>query len=132
MKKIILYIVAFTVLLITGCYRDEILPYKPGEAIQPVENLQYTIAGTEVMLTWSLPPSYADEIIQPVAVQVRISVDGQNAGTHVIGNAPESYTYSSYDPQRKYRFTVKVVGDVDTQEAHVSNLRYSLGQTVAF
>lgn len=132
MNNFLLYISAFCLILISGCNKDEILPYKPGEALQPVENLDFTLADTEVLLTWNLPTSYPDVIVQPVSVQIRISVDGQNAGTHVLENAPESYTFSPYEPQRNYRFTVKVMGDVDTMDPHRSNMKYSLGETVAF
>lgn len=132
MKKFIFHITTFCIILFTGCNRDEIIPSKPGEAILPVEDLQYAIADTDVNLTWNLPSSFSEEIIQPVSILVRISVDGQNAGTYVLENAPESYTYNSYDPLKDYRFTVKVMGDVDTMDPHVSNLRYSLGKTVAF
>ncbi|MEX2593083.1 MAG: DUF4945 domain-containing protein [Anditalea sp.] len=132
MKNLIFYIFTFCIILSTGCNRDEIIPSKPGEALYPVEDLQYAIDDSNVILTWQLPSSFSDEIIQPVSVLVRISIDGQNAGTHVLQSAPESYSYSPYDPLKEYRFTVKVMGDVDTVDPHVSDLRYSLGKTVAF
>jgi hypothetical protein len=115
-----------------GCDRDEVLPSKPGEAISPVEDLQYTTGTSDVILTWQLPSSYPDNTVQPVSVQIKLSIDGQNAGTFVLPNAPERYTYSPYDPSKEYRFTVKVVGDVDTMDPFVSDLRISLGKTVAF
>jgi len=92
----------------------------------------HDIMGSNVNLTWQLPSSYPDDIIEPVEVQVKISVNGQNAGTHVLSNAPENYTYTPYDPSKNYRFTVKVMGEVSTENPHVSPLRYSLGKTVAF
>ena len=132
MNNVLFYISAFCIIFISGCNRDEILPYKPGEALQAVENLDYTLTEPEVLLTWSLPTSYPEEIVQPVSVQIRISVDGKNAGTYVLENAPESYTFSPYDPQSKYRFTVKVMGDVDNMDPHLTDMKYSLGKTVAF
>lgn len=132
MKKHSIYISLFFLVFVTGCYQDEVIPSKPGIALPPVADLQYEVRDTGVTLSWKLPTSFSEDIIQPVSVQVRISVNGHNAGTHILPNAPESYSYPSYDPSKTYRFTVKVIGDVDTADPHVSDLRYSLGKTVAF
>jgi hypothetical protein len=130
-KNSIIYIVLFLVIC-SGCVSDEIIDSKPGEALAPVENLDYNIEGAAVEITWELPRSLSADIIKPVSVQIRVAADGQNSGTFVIDNAPESFLYSGYDSQKTYRVTVKVMGAVDTAEPHVSNLRYSLGKTVSF
>lgn len=130
-KNNIIYIILLSVVC-SGCVSDEIIDSKPGEALAPVENLDYDIQGAAVEISWELPQSFSGDIIQPVSVQIRIAADGQNNGTFVIDNAPERFLYSGYDPQKAYRVTVKVVGMVDTAEAHISNLRYSLGKTVSF
>ena len=132
MKKFILSIATVCMLLLMGCNNDEIIPSKPGEALQPVEELQYDLAEPNIRLSWQLPASFSADIIQPVSVQVKILVDGQNAGTHVLPDSPESYTYSPSDPSKEYRFTVKVMAEVDAENPNISNLRYSLGKTVAF
>lgn len=110
----------------------EIIDSKPGESISPVTNLSHSVSEDEVMLTWDLPSSYPDDIVQPVSVMIRITRDGNNAGTVVLDDAPESYTYDAYDPSQTFKFTVKVRGEVDTDDPNVSDVRYSLGTTVEF
>jgi hypothetical protein len=132
MKKYFFYILILSVLLYSGCYEDEIIDSKPGEAIDPVTDLEYAIAETHVNLRWEFPSAYPEDILQPVSVLVRITVDGQTEGTVILEEAPVSYTYTAYDPSKTYRFTVKVVGAVETSDPYASDLRYSLGKTVAF
>lgn len=131
MKKYVVYISILSVLFCSSCYEDEIIDSKPGESIDPVSNLEYSISSDNVILTWNLPSTYPDDIIEPVLVQIRILIDGQSGGTVVLERAPESYTFSPYDSSKEYRFTVKVMAEVDTSDPHVSDLRYSLGKTVA-
>lgn|SRR5690606_27520056 len=130
-KNSLLYVVLLVGLL-AGCVSEDIIDSKPGEPLSPVENLSYSIQGTAVEIAWDLPQAISADIIQPVSVQIRVAADGQNSGTFVIDNAPESFLYSGYDPQKSYRFTVKVTGRVDTTEPHISNFRYSLGKTISF
>lgn len=132
MKRYIFYSSIFCVLLCSGCREEEIILSKPGEPIDPVSNLEYAIADSSATLIWELPATFSDEIIKPVSVLIRISIDGQNAGTYILENAPESYTYSPYDPSKTYRFTVKIQGAVDTSDPYRSKLRISPGKTVAF
>lgn len=131
MKKVVLYISILSILFCSGCKEEEIIESKPGEAIDVVTNLKYAIAGENVNLSWNLPATFPDDIIQPVSIFIKITVDGRTEGTLVLDNAPESYTYSPYDPSMEYRFTVKVLGEVDTSDPYFSDLRYSLGTTVA-
>lgn len=131
-NKISVLFAALFFILFQGCVSDDIIDSKPGEAMPPVDNLEYDIQGSEVELTWDLPQSIPEDVIRPLSVQVRVTADGQNSGTFVLENNPESYTYTSYDPAKSYRFTVKVIGGVDTTEPHISNIRYSLGKTVTF
>ncbi len=131
MNKIAFLILIYSVFMFSAC-EYEIIDSKPGESISPVTNLSYSVSGDEVMLTWDLPSSYPDDIAQPVSVMVRITRDGNNAGTVVLDEAPESYTYDSYDPSQTFKFIVKVRGEVDTDDPNVSDVRYSLGTTVEF
>ncbi|MBF9255727.1 DUF4945 domain-containing protein [Pontibacter sp. 172403-2] len=132
MKKYIFYISIICVLFAAGCKEEDIVLSKPGEPIAPVTNLDYTISGSDAILTWDLPSTLPDDIIEPVSVFIRISVDGQSAGTLVVDDAPESFVYSPYDASKKYKFTVKVQGKVDTTDPYRSDLRLSPGTTVAF
>lgn len=131
MKKYLLYIYFLGILFCAGCSKEELITSKPGESIAPVTNLAYSVAENQVNLTWKLPATFSEDIMQPVTVLVRISVDGQSGGTQVLENAPESFSYLSYDPAKKYRFTVKVQGKVNTTDPYRSKLRVSPGSTVA-
>lgn len=130
MKSIVLYTFILSMIFLSACSEDGIVDSKPGEPIEPVTNLEYSISGDEVTLTWKLPSNLPDDIVQPVSVHLRVKTDGVTADTYELENAPENYTYSSYDSSREYRFTVKVMGSVDTSEPHISDLRYSPGKTV--
>lgn len=131
MKKVAFLILISSVFMFSAC-EYEIIDSKPGESISPVTNLSYTVSGDEAILTWDLPLSYPDDIVQPVSVMIRITRDGNNAGTVLLDDAPESYTYDSYDPSQTFKFIVKVRGEVDTDDPNVSDVRYSLGTTVEF
>jgi hypothetical protein len=131
MKKVAFLLLITSVFMLSAC-EYEIIDSKPGESISPVTNLSHSVSEDEVMLTWDLPSSYPDDIVQPVSVMIRITRDGNNAGTVVLDDAPESYTYDAYDPSQTFKFTVKVRGEVDTDDPNVSDVRYSLGTTVEF
>ena len=132
MKRYVFFISILSLLFCAGCQKEEILTSKPGEPIAPVTDLKYAITGSEATLTWKLPATIADDIIKPVSVMVKITVDGQNGGTQVLDNNPERFVYSGYDASNSYRFTVKVQGAVDTQDPYRSKLRLSPGTTIAF
>jgi len=114
----------------TAC-EYEIIDSKPGESLDPVSNLNYSVSGSEVTLTWDLPTSYPDDIIQPVSVFIRITRNGASAGTQTISEAPTSFTFP-YESGSSYKFIVKVMGEVDTDNKNFSDLRYSPGVTIEF
>lgn len=132
MKRYAFFISILSLLFCAGCQKEEILTSKPGEPIAPVTDLKYAITGSEATLTWKLPATISDDIIKPVSVMVKITVDGQNGGTQVLDNNPERFTYAGYDPAKEYRVTVKVQGAVNTQDPYRSKLRLSPGTTIAF
>ena len=117
-------------MLSASCRDEDVLLSKPGEPIQPVSNLGSSFFGPDVILTWELPQDYPDDVVQPVSVMVRVTIDGHNEGDVILENAPTSYTHPGYDPAKAYKFTVKVRGEVETDDPAESDLRYSLGQTV--
>ena len=131
MKRNIFYISILLLLVFTGCKKEGMITSKPGESINPVTNLQGAVTNNSINLTWKLPTTLPNDIVKPVSVLINISMDGQNRGTVTLENAPESYIYTPYDASKKYKFTVKVIGAVNTTDPNVSNLRYSLGQTIA-
>ncbi len=133
MSKNILYSFLFSIFFLSGCYNDDYIESKPGASLEAVSNLNYEISGDEVILTWDLPQSYPEGVIEPVSVQISTLVNGnREAGNITLSDNPESYTYIPYDSANEYRFTVKVMADYDATEPHVSDLLYSLGNTIEF
>lgn len=132
MKKYIFYFSILSILICLGCQDDEIILSKPGEAVGPVTGLDYSISGNDVNISWDLPADFPDDIVEPVSINIRIAIDGRYQDPVTIENAPESYTFSSYESSKKYRFTVKVMANVENSDPAVSDLRYSLGETISF
>jgi hypothetical protein len=132
MKRYIFCISILSLLFCAGCQKEEILTSKPGDLVAPVTDLKVAVAGDQVELTWKLPTAYPADLVKPVSVLVKITKDGQNAGTQVLDNNPERFTYSGYDASKSYRITVKVQGAVNTTDPGRSKLRISPGTTVAF
>lgn len=129
---------------ISSCGYD-VLDSKPGDPINTVSNLNYTISGSQVTLTWDLPTSYPNDVIQPVSIFIRVTKGSKdnisneyplynpnalNAGTFTIDDAPTSFVYDQYDPNFTYRFTVKVMARINVESVNFSNLRYSPGITI--
>ncbi len=131
MKKYILYFTMLLIVLSSSCKKYEIIKSKPGEEINPVTNLSSSVSENSIIISWKLPATLPGDIVKPISVSIVISIDGQSKGTVVLENAPESYTYSPYDPSKAYKFTVKVIGKVNTDDKNFSNVRYSLGETLA-
>lgn len=130
MRKHLVYI-SIVSFLVLGCYDDDISYDKPGEPIPPVTGLSANPAGEEVELSWKLPTSFPNDVIQPVAVQITVSVDGRvEGGAIVVEDNPSNFIFAPYDSSKTYRFTVKVMTDIETTEPYESDLRYSLGETV--
>lgn len=132
MKKIIFSLSILCVLAFIGCTDRIILDSKPGEPIEPVTNLQYTISGTDVNLSWSLPASIPADIKPPVSINIKVLRNNVSILTVTLPDAPVSYVYKPYDATKNYIIIVKVLGNVDTVDPNVSNLRYSLGSSVTF
>ncbi len=142
--KVKIFIVLTSLFLFSACEYD-IIDSKPGEPIDTVSNLKYTISGQQVTLTWDLPSSYPDDIIKPVSVFIRVtriskekesaeyplySHGALNAGTFTITDDPKSFIYNQYDPNYIYRFVVKIVGKVNVISPNFSDTRYSSGAVI--
>lgn len=130
MKNKISLAIGCIILMLTGCYDRDIIDAKPGESIDPVTSLNYTVDGNNVILTWVLPTQYPDDIILPVSVMIKVYEDNLLKSTITKPDAPTTYTFESYDPEISYLFIVKVMGDVDTDDPNVAKTRYSLGEFV--
>jgi hypothetical protein len=138
-------LIVFSFLFILSACGYEIIDSKPGDPINAISNLNYSISGSEITLTWDLPSSYPGDIIQPVSIFIRVTKQKKespseeyplynpsalNAGTFTLDEAPERFIYNQYDPNYIYRFTVKVMAKVDVKSPNVSDLRYSEGAIV--
>lgn len=131
MKKYVFYILMLSSVLAAGCYDDDVITSKPGEPIDPVSNLAADTMEGQLVLTWDLPAAYPENVIEPVSVQIHISIDGRKEGGAItLENDPVSFTYSPYDPAKEYKFTVKVVAGMETSEDYQSDLFYSPGNTI--
>ncbi|WP_207434787.1 fibronectin type III domain-containing protein [Sabulibacter ruber] len=131
MRNCIFYLSILGLLLCYSCKDDDILTSKPGEPIAPVTNLKHTITDNNVTLTWDLPANYPSDIIQPISVLVIKWEDGRSLGSQVLPDAPETVSFP-YSTGKKYKYTVKVQGAVNSEDPYVSKLRISPGQTISF
>lgn len=66
MKNIVrICMVIFTCLLFTGCYDRDVVGSKGTHYILPkVENLDYSVQGNTVKLTWQIPDNIPDEVFE--------------------------------------------------------------------
>lgn len=112
-KHIKLYILLLVLPFIAAsCYdRNDFDISAPN--LPAVTNLQYTLIGDSVKLTWALPQGHDS---------LSASIASSDATVSVSGN-PTSYTFGLVEVLKEYSFTVKIK---DTK----GNL--SLGQTVRF
>lgn len=114
MKRYILKSLYLVGLLFTvsSCYNRDIEGIEPQ--LQAVSNLQYTLVGDSVKLTWSLPQGHDSLSATVKCNDQTISINRNN---------PTSYTFGVVEVNKDYGFTVKLK---DTQG------NQSLGQTVRF
>ena len=62
----------FTCLLFTGCYDRDVVGSKGTHYILPkVENLDYSVQGNTVKLTWQIPDNIPDEFLRPLEVSIQ-------------------------------------------------------------
>ena len=112
MKNKYSYIILFGLFIsIISCQKREIvsLPTK----LATVSNLQYTLTGDTVNLTWNLPP-----------VQDNLSVTVNDGVTSIpLSTKATTFKYGIVETNKEYGFTIKVSD---------SNGNTSLGQTVRF
>ena len=113
MKLPIFKYICLSVILLTAasCINSEYGIQAP--LLNTVSNLQYTLNGDSVKLTWTLPKG---------SDSLSVSVASSDATVSISGN-PTSYTFGLVEVLKEYSFTVKIK---DTK----GNL--SLGQTVRF
>jgi hypothetical protein len=129
MKNLKYIVFGIIILFASGCYDRDIIDSKPGEPIDPVTNLSYLVEEGNIILSWNLPADNPSDIILPVSVYIKVYRDEVLISTVTIAETT-TYTYSAYNSEKSYRFVVKVVGDVDTDDPNAAVTRYSLGAYV--
>ena len=126
MKNIVrICMVIFTCLLFTGCYdRDVILP--------KVENLDYSVQGNTVKLTWQIPDNIPDEFLRPLEVSIQKVENDIYRDVITIGNEGTFAEGIAIDANKRYRFVVKLVGNLTDEvvETGISSRIYSEGQVI--
>lgn len=96
LHKVILGFIS-AVVLITGCYDRDY--YVAAPKVSSIINLQYSLDGDTVRLTWNLPSIEA-------GLRVRIA---HTYGSVILENNPTSFNYGVIKVDKNYRFTLKVL-----------------------
>jgi hypothetical protein len=134
-KKNLLIFLFIGLITFTACER-EILDKKSGVSLPAVSNLALADgADSMVTLTWQMPTDIDPNILQPLNIYIEVKEEVSAYRVVPIFNttlagAPTSFDYKLEDPAKKYRFTVKVNGMVNSTDINYSNNIFSLGQTV--
>ena len=122
MKNIVrICMVIFTCLLFTGCYDRDVVGSKGTHYILPkVENLDYSVQGNTVKLTWQIPDNIPDEFLRPLEVSI------QKVENDIYRDV------ITIDANKRYRFVVKLVGNLTDEvvETGISSRIYSEGQVI--
>ena len=124
MKNIVrICMVIFTCLLFTGCYDRDVVGSKGTHYILPkVENLDYSVQGNTVKLTWQIPDNIPDEFLRPLEVSIQ----------KVENDIYRDVITIAIDANKRYRFVVKLVGNLTDEvvETGISSRIYSEGQVI--
>ena len=126
MKNIVrICMVIFTCLLFTGCYDRDVVGSKGTHYILPkVENLDYSVQGNTVKLTWQIPDNIPDEFLRPLEVSIQKVENDIYRDVITIGNEGTFAEGIAIDANKRYRFVVKLVGN------GISSRIYSEGQVI--
>ena len=134
MKNIVrICMVIFTCLLFTGCYDRDVVGSKGTHYILPkVENLDYSVQGNTVKLTWQIPDNIPDEFLRPLEVSIQKVENDIYRDVITIGNEGTFAEGIAIDANKKYRFVVKLVGNLTDEvvETGISSIIYSEGQVI--
>ena len=134
MKNIVrICMVIFTCLLFTGCYDRDVVGSKGTHYILPkVENLDYSVQGNTVKLTWQIPDNIPDEFLRPLEVSIQKVENDIYRDVITIGNEGTFAEGIAIDANKRYRFVVKLVGNLTDEvvETGISSRIYSEGQVI--
>jgi hypothetical protein len=138
MKKIIYMCCLPLIFLFTGCKKEPVIESKAGVSLPMVTNLQLQkTAEKEVKLTWGIPSSVSDQIVQPLNIFVEVNevisvTKTVSVFSTTLANAPTEFVYQLPDAAKTYHITVKLMGNTKVVDKNYSSQIYSLGQTVVY
>lgn len=131
MKSLVKYILLlFVMLAFTQCYDRDVLGHKDGVSLPEVANLESSLSGDVVTLTWNLPTNITSEVKQPISVRIQIFRGPVREHLITLSNAPTTWQYTLEEPDKSYKAIVKLEGEVKEPEFGKSDLILSLGQAV--
>jgi len=138
MKKIIYICYLPLFFLFTGCKKEPVIESKTGVSLPVVNDLKLQkTAEKEVKLTWSIPSSISDQIVQPLSVFVEVNevisvTKTVSVYSATLPDAPTALVYQLPDAAKTYHLTIKLVGNTKVVDNNYSSRIYSLGQTVVY
>lgn len=133
MKNIVkLLIVTISITLFTGCYDRDIIDFKEfNHSLPEVENLNYSLNGNVVTLTWQVPSNVSADFNRPLQASIQVVEDNIYRQKIIVSNENTSVDIT-IDTSKKYRFVVKLLGYLTDEavEEGRTNRVYSDGQVV--
>ncbi|WP_300699366.1 DUF4945 domain-containing protein [Bacteroides sp.] len=128
-----IFIVAFVSLLFTSCYDRDVIDSKGIHHPLPrVENLDYSIQGSTVKLTWEIPSNVPAEFIRPLEISIQKVENGIYTDKITIVDEGTSAENIAIKADGKYRFIVKLTGYLndEAKQPGISSKIYSEGQVI--
>jgi len=125
-------ILALVTLFCTSCYDRDIIDFKEfGHSLPVVENLNYTKQETHVHLTWNIPSDISPAFRRPLEVSIQ-KVENDIYREIIIVGAEGTSRDIAIDPDRTYRFVVKLAGYLtdEAREEGKPDRVYSQGQVI--
>lgn len=133
MRNIVkLLVIMLTISLFTGCYDRNILDEKEfNHSLPNVENLNYTIQGNVVRLTWDFPVTISEDFRRPLEVSIQVVEDNIYRQKVIVRDENESVNIT-IDTTKEYRFIVKLLGylTAKAREEGVTDRVYSVGEVI--
>lgn len=128
-----IFMVTLISLLFTSCYDREIIDSKGVHHPLPkVENLDYSIQGSTVKLTWEIPSNVPAEFVRPLEISIQKVENGIYTDKITIVDEGTSAENIAIKADGKYRFIVKLVGYLndEAKQPGISSKIYSEGQVI--
>lgn len=128
-----IFIVTLISLLFTSCYDRDVIDSKGVHHPLPkVENLDYSIQGSTVKLTWEIPSNVPTEFVRPLEISIQKVENGIYTDKITIVDEGTSAENIAIKADGKYRFIVKLTGYLndEAKQPGISSKIYSEGQVI--